>query len=366
MKKFLLVLLAVLMIAMTAVGCSTPAASPSQSGADAATASEAATAPASEEASAPAEVSAASGDSTLVGVSVMELTAYTWFKGVIDGCNNWANDNPDANFTFQFEDSHSDVQTMLNNIDNLITAGSKGIILFPADASSAIPTMKQEAAKGIPFVIGDYKQTPEKPEDAVWSTFVGHDMKKLGEAAGKVAVNYLQTMSKDNPVVLFISRPTSGQVSQDRVDGFSETVKAAFPNAKIVVEGDTGAGTRASAQDLVENVLQREPAIDVICGHNDAEVVGAYNAAVSQNRTEVKFIGIAGDKDVLGFIQDKNSAWLGEVLQDPVVLGYQAADAMYKTLVQKEKLPENYELPEPEAITPDNIANYDWQNWSWL
>jgi ABC-type sugar transport system substrate-binding protein len=116
----------------------------------------------------------------------------------------------------------------------------------------------------------------------------------------------------------------------------------------------------------VENVLQREAVVDVVCGHNDAEVVGAYNAAVSQNRTEIKFIGIAGDKDVLTFLSEGNEAWLGEVLQDPVVLGYQACDAMYKALVLGEDLPEVYELPQPEAITSANISSYDWQNWSWL
>jgi len=103
----------------------------------------------------------------------------------------------------------------------------------------------------------------------------------------------------------------------------------------------------------------------VISGHNDAEVVGAYNAAVSQKRTNIKFIGIAGDKDVLSFISKGNPAWIGEVLQDPVVLGYQATDAMYRAL-KGEKLPETYNLPLPEAITPANIKNYNWQSWSWL
>ena len=50
----------------------------------------------------------------------------------------------------------------------------------------------------------------------------------------------------------------------------------------------------------MENVLQRESEIDVVCGHNDALVVGAYNAG-AEGRDTVKFIGIAGDKDVLGF-----------------------------------------------------------------
>ena len=225
---------------------------------------------------------------TLIGVSIMELTAYTWYLGVIDGCKQWAVDHPDANFTFQFEDSHSDVQTMLNNIDNLLAANAKGIILFPADASSAIPTIKQNVAKGIPFVIGDYKQQPAKPSDAVWATFVGHDMRALGVTAGKIAVEYLKTLKKDNPVCLFVSRPTSGQVSKDRYEGFRDTVVATFPKAKVIEEGDAGAGSRASSQDLVENVLQREKVIDVVCGHNDAEVVGAYNAAVSQKRNTIK------------------------------------------------------------------------------
>lgn len=303
---------------------------------------------------------------TLIGVSIMELTAYTWYLGVIDGCKQWAVDHPDANFTFQFEDSHSDVQTMLNNIDNLLAANAKGIILFPADASSAIPTIKQNVAKGIPFVIGDYKQQPSKPSDAVWATFVGHDMRALGVTAGKIAVEYLKTLKKDNPVCLFVSRPTSGQVSKDRYEGFRDTVVAAFPKAKVIEEGDAGAGSRASSQDLVENVLQREKVIDVVCGHNDAEVVGAYNAAVSQKRNTIKFIGIAGDKDVLTFISKGNPAWIGEVLQDPVVLGYQATDAMYRALVKGEKLPASYELPQPEGITPANIKNYNWQKWAWL
>jgi ABC-type sugar transport system substrate-binding protein len=254
---------------------------------------------------------------------------------------------------------------MLNNVDNMITAGAKGIILFPADASSAIPMMKQYTAKGIPFVIGDYAQQPNSPADIVWKTFVGHDMTALGEVAGKVAVEYLKTLGKDDPVCLFVTRPQSGQVTRDRADGWKRVIQASFPKARFIEEGDTGAGSRASAQDLVENILQRERVIDVVSGHNDAAVIGAYNAAVSQNRPNIKFVGIAGDKDVLTYIQNGNPAWLGEVLQDPSVLGYTAMESMWQSL-QGKTLPPKMDLPPPEAITPANIRNYNWQNWSWL
>jgi len=116
----------------------------------------------------------------------------------------------------------------------------------------------------------------------------------------------------------------------------------------------------------MENVLQREAVIDVVSGHNDAEVVGAYNAAVAANRMDIKFIGIAGDKDVLTYVTDGNPMWLGEVLQNPVDLGYQATKAMYETLVEGKELPLVWDLPLPEAITPANVKDYNWQSWGWL
>jgi len=367
MNKKLLSLISILVLVSLALPACQPAAEVPAAEEPAAE-EPAAEEPAAEEPAAeePAAEEPAAEEPIKIGVSIMEMTAYTWFLGAKEGCEKYVAEHPEANFVFQFEDSRSDVQTMLNNIDNLVTWGAKGIILFPADPNSAIPTMKQYVAQGIPFVIGDYAQQPASDDDIVWSTFVGHDMKALGVKAGEVAVEYLKTLGKDDPVALFVSRPTSGQVSQDRVDGFSETILAAFPNARIIVEGDTGAGSADSAQSLVENVLQREPVIDVVSGHNDAEVRGAYNAAVAANRNEIKFIGIAGAVEVLTYIDEGNPMWIGEVLQDPVVLGYQATDAMYKVLVKGEEIPLVYELPQPEAITPDNIDQYDWENWTWL
>lgn len=119
-----------------------------------------------------------------IGVSIMELTAYTWYQGVIDGCKQWLKENGDKDnveIDFTFEDSRSDVQTMLTNVENMVASKCDGIILFPADASSAIPTMKQYVGEGIPFVVGDYAQDVKSDSDVVWSTFVGHDMKALGE-----------------------------------------------------------------------------------------------------------------------------------------------------------------------------------------
>lgn len=352
MKKVLSLILVAAMLGIAITGCSKPSTAQDSS------------AQTTQAAAQTSETKAAS-EPVLIGGSIMSL-AYPWFLGAQVGMENWAKDHKDANVKFQFEDSNMDVQTCITKLENMSAAGAKGIVIFPPDAKAIIPTMVDlNKNKGIKFVVGDYPQQPDDPSQAVWSTFVGHDMKALGVEAGNIAVNYLKTLGKEDPTVLYISRPQSGQVSQDRLDGFSSTVLAAFPKAKIINEGDAGAGDKNSAQDLMDNILQKQKKIDLVCGHNDAEVLGAYNAAVGAGRDkEMKFIGIAGDKEVLGYIE-QGTPWIGEVLQDPVVLGYTAMDCLWKAM-NGEKLPEKFALPKPEGITPDNIKNYDWKNWSWL
>lgn len=354
-KKVLAMFLAVIMLTAAFAGCSKKEDSSTSTGETTQGTSSSETQTGSE----------SSSEEILIGGSIMTL-AYPWFLGAQEGMENWAKDHPEAKVRFQFEDSNMDVQTCITKLEYMAAAGAKGIVIFPPDAKATIPTMVDlYNNKGIKFVVGDYPQEPDDPSQAVWSTFVGHNMKALGEAAGQVAVDYLKTLGKSDPVVLYISRPQSGQVSQDRLDGFKNVILASFPDAKIIEEGDAGAGDKNSAQDLMDSVLQREKTIDLVCGHNDAEVLGAYNAAIGAGRAdEMKFIGIAGDKEVLAYVEE-GKHWLGEILQDPVVLGYTAMEALWKAL-QGEELPDTYELPKPTAITPDNIKEHDWKNWTWL
>ena len=161
-----------------------------------------------------------------LGVSIMELTAYPWFQGVVDGCEQWADEKADekgVNIKFDFEDSHSDVQTMLTNLDNMQAAGCDGIILFPADASSAIPTMKECVSNGIPVVVGDYPQETSSDSDVVWSTFVGHDMKALGQ---------LESISNEAPTEFVLI----GQEERCKLYGF--VLKQIFEKARITTIAD--------------------------------------------------------------------------------------------------------------------------------
>ncbi len=377
MKKVMVLVIAVLLaVSLVLSGCTMNAPNAEASAAPEATeaateeatqAAEAATQEAVPAEEADDEPATAQGEPILIGGSIFTLQ-YPWFLGAEEGIENWGKDHPEANVKFQFEDSKQDIQTNITNLENMVAAGCKGIVIFPVDSKAIIPTMVDlHNNKGTYFVVGDYPQQPDSPEDAVWETFVGHDMVALGETAGTIAVDYLKTLNKEDPTLLFITTPTSGEVTKQRLQGFTDVVKSAFPKATIIEEGDTGGGDKNSSQTLMENILQREDVIDVVSGHNDAEVLGAYNAAVGAGRDkDMRFIGIAGDKEVLTFIQEGNESWIGEVLQDPVVLGYTAMDALWQAMSEGKELPEKYDLPKPVGITPANINEYDWQNWAWL
>ncbi|MGM8213459.1 sugar ABC transporter substrate-binding protein [Virgibacillus sp. W0430] len=303
-------------------------------------------------------------DELLIGGAIMNY-GWPWFLGTIEGMETYAETYDKKTVTFDFQDSQNDINTQINQLENMAQKGIDGLVIFPTDTKAIIPTMVKLHEQGIKIVVGDYPQTPDSEEDVVWETFVGHDFRAMGEVAGKIAVEELDKKGVKSPTLVYISLPSSGEASNDRYEGFKEVVLENYPNAEIIDEGDSE-GNRNSAQTLFENVLQRTKDVDIVSGHNDELVLGAYNAAVSANKDgEIKFIGMAGDKEVLGYIQEGNESWIGEVLQDPVVLGETALQALLESMDGKE-LDDRYPLPEPEAITPDNIDEFNWQEWEWL
>ncbi len=296
-----------------------------------------------------------------IASAIMNL-AWPWFLGTIEGMENKIEEI--GNIDFTWEDSTFDINTQVQQLENFAQLGVDGIIIYPVDAKAIIPTMVDISKKGIKIIVCDYPQVTDKDSDIVWETFIGHDFLEMGKAAGKIAVDYLKSAGIDDPVCAWISIPATGQSAIDRFEGFRDVVLEEFPNAQVIEQGDS-TGTRDSAQSTFENLLQVTPYIDIVSGHNDSVVLGAYGAAETQGRDEMKFIGLAGDKEVLGFLQDGNPRWIGEVLQDPVVLGETAIIAMVKVL-NGEELDDKYPLPLPVGLTPETINDYDWHDWEWL
>ena len=301
----------------------------------------------------------------LIGVAMMNL-ALSWFFGIEEGMQKVALKH--GNLKLIYENGEFDVDTQTRQLENMAALGVKGVVLFPVDQQAMIPAMKEVTRQGIKIVVCDNPQLVATREDAVWETFVGHDLRAMGEVAGEIAVKYLKTLNRPRPVCAYISIPACGQASIQRFEGFRAAIQKAFPGAEVIEQQDPvgNTGDIATAQTIFRNLLVQRSDIDVVSGHNDWAVLGAYHAAVAQQKTgRMKFIGLAGQKDVLQFLSERNPAWLGEVLQDPVVLGEAGLTALLAALGGK-KFPQKYPLLRPQAITPDNVKGFNWKSWKWV
>lgn len=301
-----------------------------------------------------------------VGVSIMGMSKFKWFSGIVDGCVEWNEQRGSElgiRFEFRFLDSHAQSEVMRENLEELVAWRPDGILVFPVDDSTAIPIMKKGREQGITFVLGDYLQSCSSPDDCVWATFVAHNMYELGAAAGRIAAG---NVGEAEPTLLFVSNFDWGQSAIDRFKGFRDAVLQAIPQAKVLCASDIQKTTYDSVADVVAGILQQEGPVDIVCGHNDALVIDCYRTFQELGAHETKFIGIAGDRQVLAWIEEGNPAWIGEVVQDSAVLGFHACEALYRAMVLGEKLPEEYELPKPLGITKQNIGTFDWKNVSWL
>ena len=223
----------------------------------------------------------------LIGGAIMNL-AWPWFLGTIEGMEAYAEEH-DLNVEFHFEDGRFDIPTQIAQLETMAAKGAEGIVVFPVDGSAIIPTMvRLHNEKGITFVVGDFPQTVDDPADKVWATFVGHDFREMGRVAGQIAVDYFKAIGKYDPIAVWLTLPAAGQSSIDRHEGFREVFLGALPDAKVIEAPDTGAGDRATAHAVMEAVLHVEDVIDVVAGHNDALVVGAYNAARGVGRRVIE------------------------------------------------------------------------------
>jgi ribose transport system substrate-binding protein len=301
----------------------------------------------------------------LIGVALMNL-ALSWFFGIEEGMQRTALKH--GNVKLIYENGKFDVNTQARQLEHMAKLGVKGVVVFPVDEAAIIPTMKALAKKGIKIVVCDYPQSPANQEDEVWETFVGHDLREMGEVAGDLAVKYLRTRNKSRPVCVYLSIPACGQASVHRFEGFRAAIKRGFPGAEVIEQRDPvgGTGDIQSAQTIFRNLLVQRNDIEVVSGHNDWVVLGAYRAALAEKKVgRMKFIGLAGQRDVLQYIAARNPAWLGEVLQDPVVLGEAGLAALLAALAGK-KFSKRYPIIRPQAITPDNIDRFNWKSWKWL
>ncbi|MEM8632675.1 MAG: sugar ABC transporter substrate-binding protein [Pseudomonadota bacterium] len=192
-----------------------------------------------------------------------------------------------------------DHETQVQAIETCILDGAKGILITASDTSSIVPAVQQARDAGVLVIALD---TPLEPIDSADATFatdnylagllIGQWAKaKMGDSAGDAKIATLD---------LNVSQPTVDVLrNQGFLDGFG--VDLADPNVigdeddPRLVGSDLTDGNQEGGRRAMENLLAKDPTINVVHTINEPAAAGAYEALKAVGReNDVLIVSVDG------------------------------------------------------------------------
>jgi len=190
-------------------------------------------------------------------------------------------------------DGQNDGTKMLNGAKDLIARGVDGLIhVGYYDTGRAV--IKAAAEADIPVAIADSSPAdiePQTPGYENYIAFMGPNDVQAGQAEAQYIID--AAMEKGGDVKVFGLEGTLGtSVNEGRVEGLKNAI-AESPGAELVGT-QTGDFLRENALNVVTNVLQSNPDINVIWNANDDMAIGAIQAVTRDGLTPGTDILVGG------------------------------------------------------------------------
>ena len=175
-----------------------------------------------------------------------------------------------------------DSESQVAAIETCIADGAKGILLTASDTAGIVPAVKKARDAGILVFALD---TPLEPADAADATFATDNL-LAGELIGKWAAATLGDKAKDAKVAFLDLTPSQPTVDVLRDQGFmkgfgidvKDINKIGDEDDPRIVGHDVTNGNEEGGRKAMENLLQKDPGINVVHTINEPAAAGAYEA----------------------------------------------------------------------------------------
>ncbi len=174
-----------------------------------------------------------------------------------------------------------DAGPQITAIENCMAAGVKGILITP-DNDSVGPDLKKARAAGILVIALD---TPLADKDAQDMTFATDNF-EAGTLIGAWAKAALGDKAKDAKIAMLDINKDNISVDVLRDTGFLKGFGVEVPDGKVLgsekdkrIVGHEGTGANEEGgQKGMENLLAKDPSINVVYTINEPTAVGAFQA----------------------------------------------------------------------------------------
>jgi fructose transport system substrate-binding protein len=192
-----------------------------------------------------------------------------------------------------------DNESQVAAIESLIAAGAKGILITPSDTKAIVPAVERAREAGIMVIALDTPLEPITAADATLAT----DNFKAGELIGQWAAATLGDGAKDARIGFLDLTPMEPTVDYLRDQGFmkgfgidiKDPTDIGDEDDPRIAGHDVTSGNEEGGRKAMENLLQKDPTINVVYTINEPAAAGAYEALKAVGREkDVLIVSVDG------------------------------------------------------------------------
>src|SRR5438445_9437212 len=234
-----------------------------------------------------------------------------------------------VNITFEGPENESQVDKQMEMLQAAINKKPQALCFAALDSKAAIPLLQKAKDQNIPVIGFDSGVDSDIP----LATAATDNIKAAATAADKMAA-----LIGNSGDVAVIAHDQTSRTGIDRVKGFTDQIKAKYPNIKIVAT-QYGGGDQLKSTDLAKAILQANPNLKGMFGANEGSAIGVLNGVKESGKTgKVVVIGYDSGQQQMDAIRAGTEA--GAITQDPIGIGFKSVEAAYKVL-NKQSVPKN-------------------------
>ncbi|MHC5652757.1 sugar ABC transporter substrate-binding protein [Stappia sp.] len=192
-----------------------------------------------------------------------------------------------------------DHESQVAAIETCIADQAKGILITASDTKAIVDSVKQARDAGILVIALD---TPLEPIDSADATFATDNF-KAGELIGQWAKATLGDAAADAKIAMLdlaVSQPSVGVLrDQGFLTGFGIDVKDVNrwgdEDDPRIVGNDVTAGNEEGGRSAMENLLTKDPGVNVVYTINEPAAAGAFEALKAMGREkDVLIVSVDG------------------------------------------------------------------------
>ncbi|TMM00939.1 MAG: sugar ABC transporter substrate-binding protein [Actinobacteria bacterium] len=173
-----------------------------------------------------------------------------------------------------------DNESQVAAVENLISAGAKGLLITPNDSKAIVPSLDKARQAGMLVIALDTQTEPPNAADATFAT----DNFAAGQLIGRWAAAKFK--GKQAKIAMLDLSPEQVSVDVQRDQGFLKGFGINTGNVNRIgdekdpriVGHDVTDGAEEGGRTAMENLLQKDPNINLVYTINEPAAAGAYEA----------------------------------------------------------------------------------------